>query len=79
MDWRLYKYRHLVENAFARLKQFRAIVIRYDKLNRNFKAMLSFVCGFLGCQCQTSTDSNVQIKTFVNYRNLVIETTYYEF
>jgi len=25
MDWGLYKYRHLVENAFARLKQYRAI------------------------------------------------------
>lgn len=23
MDWRLYKYRHLVENVFARLKHFR--------------------------------------------------------
>ena len=22
MDWGLYKYRHLVENVFARLKQF---------------------------------------------------------
>ena len=25
MDWGLYKYRHLVENAIARLKQYRAI------------------------------------------------------
>ena len=25
MDWGLYKYRHLVENAFARVKHFRAI------------------------------------------------------
>jgi transposase len=47
MDWCLYKYRHLVENAFARLKQFRAIATRYDKLKRNYKAMLSFACGFL--------------------------------
>lgn len=47
MDWCLYKYRHLVENAFARLKQFRAIATRYDKLKRNYKAMLGFACGFL--------------------------------
>ena len=35
MDWCLYKYRHLVENAFARLKHFRAVATRYDKLKRN--------------------------------------------
>jgi transposase len=29
MDWCLYKYRHLVENAFARLKHFRSIATRY--------------------------------------------------
>lgn len=36
MDWYLYKIRHLVENSFARLKQFRAIATRYDKLKRNY-------------------------------------------
>ena len=25
MDWGLYRYRHLVENAFVRLKQYRAV------------------------------------------------------
>ena len=40
IDWGLYKYRHLVENAFARLKHFRAIATRYDKLRRNFAGML---------------------------------------
>lgn len=41
MDWAIYKHRHLVENAFARIKQFRAISMRYDKLERNYSAMLS--------------------------------------
>ena len=36
IDWHLYKYRHLVENAFARLKHFRGIATRFDKLGRNF-------------------------------------------
>ena len=36
MDWCLYKYRHLVENAFARLKHFRSIATRYDKLRSEF-------------------------------------------
>jgi transposase len=34
IDWGLYKYRHLVENVFARLKHFRSIATRYDKLGR---------------------------------------------
>ena len=32
MDWHLYKIRHLVENAFAKLKNYRAVAIRFDKL-----------------------------------------------
>lgn len=32
MDWGLYKYRHLVENAFAQLKHFRSIATRFEKL-----------------------------------------------
>ena len=35
-DRDLYKERHLIENFFARLKQFRAIATRYDKTARNF-------------------------------------------
>ena len=30
-DKDLYKARHLIENFFARLKQYRAIATRYDK------------------------------------------------
>ena len=37
-DKELYKARHLVENFFQKLKQFRAIATRYDKLARNFLA-----------------------------------------
>ena len=39
-DRHLYKERHLVENFFARLKQFRAIATRYDKTARNFLAAI---------------------------------------
>jgi transposase len=35
-DRELFKARHLIENFFARLKQFRAIATRYDKTARNF-------------------------------------------
>jgi transposase len=37
-DRNLYKARHLIENFFAKLKQFRAIATRYDKTARNFLA-----------------------------------------
>ena len=35
-DKELYKARHLIENFFAKLKQYRCIATRYDKLARNF-------------------------------------------
>ena len=35
-DRHLYKARHLIENFFARLKQYRCIATRYDKTARNF-------------------------------------------
>jgi transposase len=39
-DTDLYKARHLIENFFAKLKQFRAIATRYDKRARNFLAAI---------------------------------------
>ncbi len=47
MDWALYKYRYLVENIFARIKHFRAIAIRYDKLKRNYASMVALACGLM--------------------------------
>ena len=35
-DKDLYKARHLIENFFAKLKQFRAIATRYDKCAVHF-------------------------------------------
>lgn len=36
LDKTRYRSRHLVENSFCRLKDFRRIATRYDKLARNF-------------------------------------------
>jgi len=56
MDGSLYRHRHLVENAFARLKHFRGLVTRYDKLKRNNESVVAMACGFYGCRCnETST------------------------
>lgn len=46
-DSYLYKLRHLVENLFARLKHFRSIATRFEKLARNFKSMLFFACSMI--------------------------------
>ncbi len=35
-DQDLYQARHLIENFFAKLKQYRAIATRYDKRAHNF-------------------------------------------
>jgi transposase len=42
-DRDLYKARHLIENFFAKLKQFRAIATRYDKTDRNFLGAIHLV------------------------------------
>jgi transposase len=47
-DRKRYKDRHLIENAFCTLKDFRRIATRYDKLARNFLsavAIATLICG----------------------------------
>lgn len=39
-DWWLYKERHLVECFFNKLKHFRRVATRYDKLAKSFFAFL---------------------------------------
>lgn len=46
-DPHLYKLRHLVENLFARLKHFRSIATRFEKLARNFKSMVYLACSVI--------------------------------
>ncbi|KAF3362449.1 hypothetical protein PHSC3_000989 [Chlamydiales bacterium STE3] len=41
-DKHLYKTRHLIENFFAKLKQYRGIATRYDKTARNFLSAILF-------------------------------------
>jgi len=43
----LYRNRHLVENAFARLKHYRAVASRFDKLKRNYESVVAMACAFL--------------------------------
>lgn len=47
VDWHRYKARHLVECFFNRLKQFRRIATRYDKLSSRFSAFLHLACAYI--------------------------------
>jgi Transposase DDE domain len=46
-DFILYKERNLIERLFGKLKQFRAIPTRYDKLARNFLGALRLVAAVI--------------------------------
>ena len=39
-DVDMYRWRHLVENYFAKIKEFRRIATRYDKTDTSFEAMI---------------------------------------
>lgn len=55
LDKELYRNRHLAENAFARLKHYRAVASRFDKLKRNYESVGGLACAF-GYSCETETD-----------------------
>jgi transposase len=42
-DYHAYKWRHLIENFFCKLKAFRRIATRYDKTDTSFAAMIHLV------------------------------------
>ena len=44
-DREMYRWRHQVENFFARIKEFRAIATRYDKTDASFAAGIYLVAG----------------------------------
>jgi transposase len=46
-DKKSYKQRHRIENAFCRLKDFRRIATRYDRLARNFLASVCIVAAIV--------------------------------
>lgn len=47
-DRHLYKNRNVIERFFNRLKQFRRIATRYDKLARNYCAFIALVSAWIG-------------------------------
>ena len=46
-DRHIYKDRNLVERFFCRIKQFRRIATRYDKLANSFLSFVHIACAFV--------------------------------
>lgn len=47
MRSRMYRWRHLIENFFCDIKQFRRIATRYDKTDASYAAMINLVAAKL--------------------------------
>ncbi len=47
-DKDIYRWRHLVENYFAKIKEFRGIATRYDKTDTSYTANLNLVAAIIG-------------------------------
>jgi transposase len=43
----MYRWRHLVENFFCDLKQFRRVATRYNKTDLSFSAMIYLAASFM--------------------------------
>ena len=55
-DYPLYCERNLIERFFNKLKHFRAIATRYDKLARNFLAGIQLACVIIPAQLKTGSN-----------------------
>jgi len=49
-DTEIYRWRHLIENYFAKLKEFRSIATRNDKTNTSFRAGICIAAAVLACR-----------------------------
>jgi transposase len=46
-DKHIYKERNLIERLFNRLKNFRKLATRYEKIKKNFESLIFLACSFL--------------------------------
>lgn len=47
IDADIYKWRHLIENFFCKLKEFKRIAMRSDKSDRSFSAMIQLTAAVI--------------------------------
>jgi len=49
-DKEMYKWRHLIENYFAKIKEFRGIATPYDKTDKSYAANLNLVAAIINAR-----------------------------
>ena len=49
-DEDIYRWRHLVENYFAKIKEFRGIATRYDKTDTSYAANVNLVAAIIAAR-----------------------------
>ena len=49
-DEEMYRWRHLIENYFAKLKEFRAIATRYYKTDTSYSAAIFIAATIIACR-----------------------------
>ena len=49
-DKHIYRWRHLVENYFAKIKEFRGIATRYDKTDTSYAANLNLAAAIIAAR-----------------------------
>ena len=47
IDREMYKWRHLIENFFCKLKEFKRIAMRADKTDQSFAAMIHLAAAII--------------------------------
>ena len=47
IDADMYKWRHLIENFFGKLKEFKRVAMRADKTNSSFKASIHLAAALI--------------------------------
>src|SRR3954463_8774512 len=47
LDRDMYRWRHLIENTFAKLKEFRAVATRYDKTDTSYAATIHLAAAII--------------------------------
>lgn len=50
IDREIYKWRHLIENFFCKLKEFKRIAMRSDKTDTSFAAMIHLCAGIINAR-----------------------------
>jgi transposase len=50
IDEEMYKWRHLVENFFCKLKEFKRIAMRADKTDESFRAIIHLAAAVINSQ-----------------------------